>query len=101
MRRPLPAPARRTRGTGCPVSPDEPMASSPSHGLAMQYAQLAMSYHLRDVEGLVTMDYIFCYRELLPGTVGDARRDGGPGHHPAPGHLLPAVCGRWARPRIW
>ncbi len=36
----------------------------------MQYAQLAMSYHLHDVECLVAADYIFYYRELLPGTTG-------------------------------
>ena len=57
-----------------PLETDEPMASSLSHGLAMQYAQLAMSYHLRDLECLVAADYIFYYRELPPGSHRDRPR---------------------------
>ena len=78
MRPPLPAPAP-PRSLGhteldvlYPLETDEPMASSLSHGLAMQYAHLAMSYHLRDMEGLVAVDYIFYYRELPPGAAGPA-----------------------------
>ena len=78
MRLPPPAPAPpRALGHAeldvlYPLETDEPMASSLSHGLAMQYAQLAMSYHLRDVECLVAADYIFYYRELPPGATGPA-----------------------------
>lgn len=78
MRLPTPAPAppralgRAELDALYPLETDEPMASSLSHGLAMQYAQLAMSYHLRDVECLVAADYIFYYRELPPGATGPA-----------------------------
>ncbi len=78
MRLPLPAPALPRAlehvepDALYPLETDEPMASSLSHGRAMQYAQLAMSYHLRDVECLVAADYIFYYRELPPGTTGPA-----------------------------
>ena len=76
MRLPMPAPApprpleHAEPDALYPLETDEPMASSLSHSLAMQYAQLAMSYHLRDVKGLVAMDYIFYYRELPPGATG-------------------------------
>ena len=75
---PLPAPAppraleRAELDALYPLETDEPMASSLSHADAMQYAHRAMSYHLRDVKGLVAMDYIFYYRELPPGATGPA-----------------------------